>query len=152
MGGFNIMDPALVWFILGLFFLLAELVAPGLVIMFFGIGAWIVALACLLKPISLNAQLIIFIISSAVVLISLRNTFKSLFSGHASAVQNPRKDMDDSFIGKRAVVKEAITPNKSGKVELNGTLWSADAAEEIAVGENVHIVSKDNLTFKVKKS
>lgn len=152
MGGLqNIMDPALIWFILGLFFLLAELVAPGLVIMFFGIGAWIVALACLLKPISLNAQLIIFIISSAVVLISLRNTFKTLFKGHTSAVQNPNKDMDD-FVGKRAVVKETITPHKSGKVELNGTLWSADAAEEIAVGENVHIVSKDNLTFKVKKS
>lgn len=151
MTGLNMMDPAVIWFIVGLFFLLAELVAPGLVIMFFGIGAWIVALICLLKPISLNAQLIIFIIASAIVLISLRNTFKTLFSGHTSAVQNPHKDMHD-FIGQRVVVTEKIVPNKSGKVELNGTSWSADADVEIAVGENVHIVSKENLLLKVKKS
>jgi len=67
-------------------------------------------------------------------------------------MQNPNKDMDDDFIGKRAVVTETIIPHKSGKVEFNGTLWGADAAEEIAVGENVHIVSKDNLMLKVKKS
>ena len=147
----NLMQPALIWFLVGLVFLLAELVAPGLVIMFFGIGAWIVALVCLLKPISINIQLIIFIVVSPLVLFALRNRFKTLFSGHTSATQNPAKDMDD-FIGKRAVVKELIVPHKSGKIEFNGTLWSADATEEIAVGENVHIVSRDNLLLKVKKS
>ena len=151
MGGFNMMDPALIWFIVGLVLLLGELAAPSHVVMFFGIGAWIVSVICLLKPISLNTQLIIFIIASPLVLVVLRNRFKAIFKGHTSAVQNPTQDMDD-YVGKRAIVKEAIVPHKSGRVEFNGTLWSADADTEIAVGESVHIVSKENLLLKVKKS
>ena len=143
-------DPALIWFIVGLVFLVLELMAPGLVIVFFGIGAWIVAAICLLIPISLNTQLIIFIVSSALVLLALRNKFKTLFHGHTSDIQNQNKDMDD-FIGQRAVVKETIIPHRSGKVEFNGSLWNADAAEEIAVGEDVQVVGRDNLRLKVKK-
>lgn len=146
----NLMDPALIWFIVGLVFLMLELMAPGLVIVFFGVGAWIVAAICLLMPISLNVQLVIFIISSALVLIALRNKFKTLFHGHTSDVQNQNKDMDD-FIGQRAVVKETIIPHRSGKVEFNGSLWNADAAEEIAVEESVQVISRDNLRLKVKK-
>ncbi len=147
----NLMDPALIWFVVGLVFLVLELMAPGLVIVFFGIGAWIVAAVCLLNPISLNLQLIIFIVSSALVLLGLRNKFKSLFHGHTSNVQNQNKDMDGDFVGQRAVVTEKIVPHQSGRVELNGTLWNADASEEIAVGENVNVVSRDNLRLKVRK-
>ncbi len=151
MGSFHdLMQPSLIWFIVGMVLLVAELLAPAHVIIFFGLGAWVVALICLLKPISLNTQLIIFILVSPIILLTLRNYFKSLFSGHISAVQNPNKDMDD-FIGKRAIVKESIVPHKGGKVEFNGTLWSADAGEEIGVGENVIVLSKDNLLLKVRK-
>lgn len=146
----ELMHPALIWFVVGVVFLAAELVAPGLVIMFFGIAAWIVAAVCLIKPISINVQLVIFILATPLVLLGLRNRFKLLFSGHSSATQDPNKDIDD-FVGKRVIVKEAIVPNKGGKVELNGTLWSADASEEIAAGENVQIVSRENLLLKVKK-
>ncbi len=152
MGEFhNLMQPALIWFVVGLVLFVAEMMAPAHVIVFFGFGAWIVAAICLLKPVSLNIQLVIFIISSILVLAGLRNRFKALFSGHTSAVQNPTKDMDD-FAGKRAIVKETIVPQKSGKVELNGTLWSADASEEIAVGDTVVVVSRENLLLKVKRS
>ncbi len=147
----DLMQPALIWFVVGLVFLVAELVAPGLVIMFFGLAAWVVAAICLIKPISINTQLVIFILVTPVILFGLRNRFKALFSGHTSAIQNPNKDIDD-FIGKRAIVKEAIVPHRGGKVEFNGTLWNADASEEIAVGENVHVVSRDNLLLRVKKS
>lgn len=146
----ELMQPAFIWFFIGLILLFAELIAPGLVIMFFGIAAWVVAGICLIKPISVNTQLIIFILLTPVILFALRSRFKALFSGHTSAVQNPNKDIDD-FVGKRAIVKETIFPHKSGKVELNGTLWNADASEEIASGESVHIVSRENLLLKVKK-
>lgn len=146
----ELMHPALIWFIVGLAFLLAELIAPGLVIVFFGVGAWIVAVVCLITQISIDLQLIIFLVSSAVVLAALRKRFKNLFSGYTSSVQNPGKDLDD-FIGKRAVVKDTIIPHRGGKVEFNGTLWSADASDEIPAGETVKITGKDNLTLKVTR-
>ncbi len=143
-------NPALVWFIIGLVLLVLELLTPGLVIIFFGLGAWIVAVACLWKPLPINTQLIIFIIASPVILLILRNRFKSLFSGYSSGVQNPNKNMED-FIGSKAIVKETIAAHQGGKVELNGTLWSAEADEEIAVGSNVLVVSRKNLLLQVKK-
>lgn len=147
----DLMQPALIWFVVGLVFLVAELVAPGLVIMFFGLAAWVVAAICLIKPISINTQLVIFILVTPVILFGLRNRFKALFSGHSSAIQSPERDIDD-FVGKTAIVKQEIAAGKTGKVEFNGTLWSAESTTEIPVGETVHIVSRDNLILKVKKT
>jgi len=49
-------DPAVIWFLIGLGLLLLELVLPGLVILFFGAGAWVTALACVLHDFNLNWQ------------------------------------------------------------------------------------------------
>lgn len=37
-------NPAVIWFFIGLFLLLLEMAVPGLIVMFFGVGAWITAL------------------------------------------------------------------------------------------------------------
>ncbi|MCK4689902.1 MAG: NfeD family protein, partial [Candidatus Marinimicrobia bacterium] len=73
------LKPELIWFLLGLVMLLMEFVLPGLIIFFFGVGACIVALICLILPISLNLQLVIFIISSVILLLTLRKWLKGIF-------------------------------------------------------------------------
>ena len=65
-------NPILIWFLVGLGMFLLELVSPGFFILFFGIGAWIVALLCYFAPLSLNAQLFSFIVASVVSLLLLR--------------------------------------------------------------------------------
>ncbi len=60
-------SPEIIWFILGLAMLLSEFIMPRLIIAFFGFGAWVVAILCMIIPgISLVPQLCIFIISSVV--------------------------------------------------------------------------------------
>ena len=44
-------DPAVIWFLVGLGLLLLELALPGLVILFFGAGAWVTALVCAITDI-----------------------------------------------------------------------------------------------------
>lgn len=144
------LNPPLIWFIVGLILFFLELAMPGLVIIFFGIGAWIVAVACFLTAISVNTQLILFLVSSVIVLISLRNRFKVLFSGYSRQAQNPVQNIDD-ISGQKAVVQEPIQRNKPGKVEFHGTSWTAESDEEIAAGATVEITGKENLTLKVKK-
>jgi len=39
-------DPKLIWFLIGVGLLLLEFTAPGLVILFFGIGALITSISC----------------------------------------------------------------------------------------------------------
>ena len=143
------LEPELIWFLVGLILLLAEFAIPGLIVLFFGIGAWIVSVVCLVAAPSLNVQLLIFIGSSVLSLVLLRSWLKGMFLGHVTAEQDLSQDLND-FIGERALVVQAIAPNRPGKVELHGTNWTAEADAEIAVETAVEVIAKENLTLKVK--
>ncbi|MBN1804051.1 MAG: NfeD family protein [Sedimentisphaerales bacterium] len=143
------LTPEIIWFLVGLVLLIMELILPGLIIAFFGVGAWIVALVCLITDVSLNIQLTIFIISSILSLLCLRRWLKGIFLGHSGSKQNLKENLEE-FIGQKAVVKEKIVPKAGGKVEFHGTNWLAQADEEIAEGTMVQIIGKDNITLKVK--
>ncbi len=148
----DFLKPELIWFLVGLVLLVFEFIMPGLIIGFFGAGAWIVAIICLLSAYvasSINAQLIIFIIASVLSLLLLRKWLKGIFIGHVKSKQDMTEDLNE-FIGERVVVKAKITPKAGGKVELHGTNWEAEADEEIAEGTVAEIIAKDNLTLKVK--
>lgn len=143
------LTPEIIWFLVGLLLLVMELAMPGLIIGFFGVGAWIVAIVCLFAEIGLNAQLLIFIASSVLSLVLLRRWLKGIFLGHAGSKQDLKHDIED-FVGQRAVVKSRIVPKLGGKVEFHGSDWEARADQEIAEGTVVEIIGKDNITFKVK--
>lgn len=145
----DFLKPEIIWFLIGLALLIMEFALPGLIIAFFGVGAWIVALVCLITNIGINTQLIIFIVSSVLSLLCLRKWLKGIFLGHTGSKQDLKQNLEE-FIGQRAVVKEKITPKAGGKVEFHGTNWLAEADEEIAEGTVVEIVSKENITLKVK--
>jgi membrane protein implicated in regulation of membrane protease activity len=145
-------EPELIWFLVGLVLLIMEFALPGLIIGFFGVGAWIVAIVCLFSAYvtgSINAQLIIFIISSVLSLLCLRKWLKGVFLGHTGSKQDLKQNLEE-FVGQRAVVKEKIVPKLGGKVEFHGTNWEANADEEIETGTTVEIIGKDNITLKVK--
>lgn len=144
------LKPELIWFLIGLLLLLAEFAIPGLVIFFFGVGAWVVALLCAMMDIGINTQLIIFIVSSILSLLLLRKWLKGIFHGHSSDQQELTQDLAE-FLGERAAVTIEITPPQPGKVELHGTDWNAIAEEAIPAGTRVEIIGKDNLTLRVKK-
>ena len=92
-------DPAVIWFLIGLGLLLLELVLPGLVILFFGVGAWITALVCALTDINLNWQIFIFLVASLLGLVLLRRYLKKRFFGRAD---KETQDQLEEFIGRKA--------------------------------------------------
>lgn len=143
--------PVLIWFILGFILLLAEVVIPVFIFLFFGIGAWIVALALLVFPaITMNTQLTLFILTSVFTLVLFHKKGKSFFKGRIAGQSN-EADRIGSVVGKHAVVVEDIEPNTfSGKVDFYGTQWQAISAVAIKKGVTVVIIEKNNLTLKVK--
>ena len=146
------MDSAvLIWFLIGFFLILVELAVPGFIVIFFGVGAWV---SCLLLELGLirsfNLQLLVFLLASAASLVLFRKKGKTLFEGRKSGKLGPYESVDD-FVGQRALVVQAIEPGQPvGKVEFNGTLWSADADTYLPAGESVEIIRRDNLTLVVK--
>ncbi len=147
MDTFNeLLKPEIIWFIIGLVFLLIEFAAPGLIIAFFGIGAWIVAGICLFTDIEITAQLLIFLLSSIILLALFRRYFKKVFK--LDSIIN--LDNDDEFIGHKAICTKSISNNKPGKVELKGAAWKAESSVEINEGDTVKIIDRRSITLIVE--
>ncbi len=142
------LQPEFVWLAVGVILLISEFIMPGFVIFFFGLGACLVGAACWLWDLSLNRQLLMFLVSSLFLLVALRSWIKNVFLGHVSQT-NGEEDRRKEFIGKRAVVVKAIRPAFTGKVELHGTEWDAQSPEAIPEGTVVKVVGLENLTLNV---
>jgi inner membrane protein len=140
-------SPALIWFLIGLALMLAELAFPGLIVIFFGAGAWITGLAYILLDLPFNGQLIVFILSSILSLVLFRRSlqqrwWQKRYSGN---------ELADEFLGRTCSVIVPILPGPAGgKVYFKGTTWKAVANVEIAAGDTVRIIGKDSIVLLVE--
>jgi membrane protein implicated in regulation of membrane protease activity len=141
--------PELFWFIIGLALFLFELVIPGFFIFFFGLGAWVTALFCLIvDPGSItNLQIIIFALTSLFSLIALRRIIQKKFF---YSKENLSENVEDEFTGREALAITSISPVKQGKVEFKGTTWDAESKSDIKEGERVIIIEKESIKLIVE--
>ncbi len=139
--------PELFWFFIGLVLLLAELVIPGFFIFFFGFGAWVTALVCLIWEPSINLQMIIFAITSVLSLVALRRMIQKRFFDHDS---RDSEKVEDEFTGKEAVAANDFGLEKVGKVSFKGTTWLSESKYQIKEGQRVIIMEKDNFKLIVE--
>jgi membrane protein implicated in regulation of membrane protease activity len=146
------LTPELVWFVCGVVLVLLEFAVPGVILVFFGLGALVAAITTYLGLTESGAsQLLVFGISSLVLLFGLRRYIRSRFSGFVSERQEPDRNLDE-FTGKNVLVLEDISPGKPGKVEFKGAPWRAESEEAFGQGENGMIEKMDGLTLIIKKT
>jgi inner membrane protein len=139
--------PEIIWFIVGLFMFILELLIPGFFIFFFGVGAWITALVCLIGEPSVNVQILIFAVTSVLSLIALRRIIQKKFFNKK---QHLSEEIEDEFTGKEAVAVGDFGLEKYGKVDFKGTTWKSESESQIKDGQSVIIIKKNNFTLIVK--
>jgi membrane protein implicated in regulation of membrane protease activity len=139
--------PEIIWFIIGLVLFLLELVLPGFVIFFFGVGAWITALLCLLANPGINLQVIVFAATSVLSLLALRKMIQKRFFYSKEELS---RAVEDEFTGGEATALTDIEPGKTGKVEFKGTSWKAESDSVIREGARVIIKDKENFKLIVE--
>ncbi|MDR2551248.1 MAG: NfeD family protein [Desulfobulbus sp.] len=139
-------SPVLIWFLAGIVFLALELVLPGLVVFFFGVGAWCAALAVALYPVPLAGQFMVFLAASILSLVLLRSTIKKVFLGRTLDTDAMQGDVLPKATGE---VIEDIQPPAPGTVKYGGSFWKATADVPLVKGTVVRIMEKSNLTVKV---
>ncbi len=142
----EILTAPVIWFIIGFVFLVLEFMLPGLILFFFAVGAWIVALVLLFSPISINIQLLVFIGSSVVTILLFRKWLQGLL-WHRN---DSREILEEEFLGRTAVADTNILPGENGKVSFKGTTWDAKSEDVILQGNNVTIVGNDSILLIVK--
>jgi membrane protein implicated in regulation of membrane protease activity len=137
------------WLVLGVALIITEVTVPGLVVVFFGLSALVVALLTLLIPsLSNEAAWLLFAVFSVVFLLTLRRWVRKVFTGKRSQVQD---ELRNDIAGRTAVVVVRIQPGQPGKVEFHGTNWQAVSSETLEPGVQVRIVKQDSITLTVER-
>ena len=143
-------DPVLLWFLVGLALILSEFMLPGVILVFFGIGAWLTAVTCWLgwTP-DWTSQLLTFAVTSVLLLVLLRQWFRARFFGYVGGDQSPEDNLDD-LAGHEVTVTTDIKPGQTGQVEYKGASWNARSDASLAAGTPAVIIRADGITLVVR--
>ncbi|MCB0735326.1 MAG: NfeD family protein [Bacteroidetes bacterium] len=141
-------NPAAFWLMLGILLALSELFVPGLVILFFGLGALITSGICYLADISITLQVVVFLFTSILSLLIFRSVLKQRFF---SDTEEKDESLNGEFIGKTARVSRVNEDGVSGQIEFRGTVWTIQSNEVLSVGDVVEITSKESIKLFVTK-
>ncbi|WP_020659461.1 NfeD family protein [Amycolatopsis benzoatilytica] len=140
------MAAALIWLILGIALMIAEVISGDFVLIMLGLGALLGAGAEALTG-NIVIDVAVFAISSVGLLVLARPALKRrLISGPAVATGT------DALVGTRAVVVSTVDYD-AGQVKIGGEVWSARSVHEhqppIAPGTSVTVVQISGATAVV---
>lgn len=139
------------WAVLGFVLIVAELVLPSFVIVWFGLGGFLVAMALGLMPdLSLAVQLLIWTLSSIGMTFLWFRVFKP--SHHKSLIGRASAQL----VGEVGMVVIEVAPFKAGRVRfqkplVGSDIWDCRADETLESGTRVKVESVDGNVVTVKK-
>ena len=139
------------WAVAGLLLILSELAVPAFVLVWFGLGALLVALLVGLFELSLTTQLALWLAFS----LALVGLWFRVFKRNQFVTRLGMADAN--VLGEVGVLARAVAPFEKGEVRfqkpiLGADVWPCIADEAIAAGERVKIVSVEGSLLKVGKN
>lgn len=143
-------NPIMVWLMIGIVLMLAEIVLPGGIVILLGAACVVVAGALAIGWVEgLVQALTLWFIASMVLLLGFRHVTQKLVGGD-SHIDNTDEEMD--LYNQTAVVKTVIGPAQNrGRVVFQGSEWPAlGDGSEIPVGAKVRVICRDNIALVVE--
>jgi inner membrane protein len=134
------------WLIAAAVLGIAELVVPGVYLIWIGLAALITGIATLLLPLAVVAQFALFAVTA----------FAAVYAGRRYLTNNPiisddpkLNDRDARLVG---AIVTAVEPVDSahGRVKVGDSVWSARGADA-AVGERLRVTGSDGSMLFVER-
>ena len=143
----------ILWCVLGLVLIVAEVFTSGFVLLWFGIGALAAAFAGLVGIDSLAVQFMIFAVVSMGLTIASRTIFVNYFSRERTG--DSLRSGADALPGKiGTVVSSSRGAMNEGAVKVFGSTWTAYPAEgesPLEAGERVRVESIEGASIYVRR-
>lgn len=136
------------WLVLGFILLIAEVVAPGVFLLWWGLAALVTALVQFIFPSFSLAGLAVFYAILACILSVIWWKYQHGKDNHDQA-KSTLNQRDHAMLGKQGTVQE-IAPNGIGRGAFGDTTWRIQG-EHLAVNDLVKVVRVDGITLIVKK-
>ena len=135
------------WWVLGLILLALEIVVPGNVFVWFGVGALITGVLALIADVGWQVELIVFVVLAVVLVIVGRRIF-------ARAVQPGEQpflnDRAHRLVGSSYMLSTPIVDGH-GQVRVDDTNWRI-TGPDLPSGTRVKVVDADGAVLKVEKA
>lgn len=136
------------WAVGGILLIIAELAVPSFVLIWFGLGALVVALAVAVAAIGVTAQLALWLVVSLALVAGWFRIFKpSMHKTHIGMA-------DANVIGEVGMLVHDVAPFEKGEVRfqkpiLGADVWECIADEAIKSGARVRVVAVEGSFLKV---
>ena len=134
-----------IWLIISGIFVVAEIITTGFLIFWFGVGA-IFAMIVSLFVDSILVQTIVFIVVSAILMIFTRPLVNKIISIKETLPTNIYTIKSKEGY----VIEDLNNMDYSGKVKINGELWSAISDVPLERGTKVKVISVEGVKLKVE--
>ena len=143
----------ILWTVLGVVLIIAEVFTPGFVLLWFGVGALAAAFAGLVGLDSLPLQFLIFIFVSVALTAASRTIFVNYFSREKTG--DDLKSGVDALPGKiGTVVSSSHGALNEGAVKVFGSTWTAypaEGEEPLEAGERVEVERVQGASIYVRR-
>ena len=139
------------WFIIGLLLMVAELILPGVFLIWVGISALVIGTLTLISFTDVSwwpwqAQIVAFAVLSLVLALVGRKLFPSDTKNDAAARIN---DPLSRHVGSEATLEQAIE-NGTGRIKLGDTIWRASCASALTKGAKVKVIGHNECVLQVE--
>ena len=134
------------WFAVAIVALVVEIETTELVSAWFIVGAFITMIVAAIWPKEYIAQVSTFVLSSGLALVILRPILTKKLKLNKTNDTDKINTMD----GYKGFAETDID-EYGGKVNVNGTTWSATSTSPINEGDRIKVVRESNLTLIVEK-
>jgi hypothetical protein len=139
------LDPHLAWLALGLALAVAEIVIPGVFLIWLAGAALITGVVTWFVPIGLPLQIVLFSVLAIVAVFG----GKRYLAAHPVQAADPKmNDRGARLVGEMALVVEKIEFG-SGRVKLGDSEWIAQGPD-VAVGKHVRVSGSEGSILKVE--
>jgi membrane protein implicated in regulation of membrane protease activity len=143
----------ILWTVLGVILIIAEIFTPGFVLLWFGVGALAAAFAGLVGVTSLTVQFLIFIIVSVSLTAASRTIFVNYFSREKTG--SDLKTGVDALPGQiGTVVSSSKGALNEGAVKVYGSTWTAypaEGEEPLEAGDRVEVSRVQGASIYVRR-
>ncbi|SHE94461.1 Membrane protein implicated in regulation of membrane protease activity [Marinitoga hydrogenitolerans DSM 16785] len=134
------------WLILGIIFVVLEIITPTFFFLWFGIAAFITSIFGIFITNYIITSTIFIILSTILWLFS-----RKIVKNWMKPIQNVKFHLDE-LINKEGIALTTFDKNNSGIVKVNGEEWRAYSKdEEIKKGDKIIILKRDSNILIVKK-
>lgn len=127
--------------------LIAEIFTVSFLLFFPGVAAFFAFISAFLGA-NLFVQIVIFVVSSTLMILFIRPLVAKLFKTKNVAMNS------NSIIGKKGIaLKDIGGPNNMGQIKVAGEVWSAISEDStvISKGDDISVVAISGVKLIVKK-